>query len=102
LDYVSDLIRSTARHLPQNKQPDCFYFLDFDLAILAATPSVYQSYAVAVWKEYQTTYPKPIYKMGRKKVLKAFLERDFIYYTSLYQKKFEGIARKNIQFELNT
>lgn len=102
IEYVSDLILSTEGHKPQNKQTDCALFLDIDLIILAAPTSIYQSYSDAVWNEYKSSYPWSIYKLGRKKVLKAFLKRSFIYFTPSFQQKYEQKARNNIQLELNT
>ena len=77
-----------------------YWFLDFDLAILAADTKTYQLYSEAIWQEYKTAYPKILYRMGRKKVLKNFLAREKLYFTKLFYSENEAKARANIQLEL--
>jgi len=101
LDYVNSLIMSTAGHYPKVEHEDVYWFLDFDLAILAADYKTYKLYSDAIWKEYKTVYPKMLYKMGRKKVLKSFLSREKLYFSELFFEKYEKKARQNIQLELN-
>lgn len=101
LSYVNALIMSTEGHFPRSENQDTYLFLDFDLAILAARPSVYNLYSEAIWQEYKTAYIKLLYKMGRKKVLKNFLAREKIYFSPIFFEKYEAKARQNIQLELN-
>lgn len=101
-DYVHDLIMSTEGHAPRNDQSDTLFFLDFDLAILAADYAVYEAYASAVWNEYKGTYPKLMYKMGRKKVLNSFLTKENIFYTDHFKNNYESVARQNVSLELNS
>lgn len=99
--FVYQLIMSTAGHQPQMEHQDVYFFLDFDLAILAADENSYQLYSQWIEQEYKGIYPLLIYKMGRKKVLKNFLKREKLYFSTLFFKKYEAKARKNIQLELN-
>ncbi|BDS13236.1 HD domain-containing protein [Aureispira anguillae] len=101
LAYINKLIMSTAGHYPKSEEQDVYFFLDFDLAILATDHKNYQFYSEAIWKEYKKFYPKLLYKMGRKKVLKGFLRREKIYFSQLFFEKYEKKARQNIQLELN-
>lgn len=101
LSYVNALIMSTEGHFPRLEHQDTYLFLDFDLSILAADISVYNLYSVAIWEEYKIAYPKLLYKMGRKKVLKNFLARKKIYFSAIFFEKQEAKARQNIQLELN-
>lgn len=101
LEWIDNLIMSTAGHQPRAEENDVYYFLDFDLAILAAEPKVYKTYSKAIAEEYQTLYPKLIYKMGRKKVLKNFLDRPKLFFSKVFFEKYETIARQNLQLELN-
>ncbi len=101
LNYVNDLIMSTEGHFPKTEQMDVYRFLDFDLAILATDYKTYQKYSEAIWQEYKTAYPKLLYKIGRKKVLKNFLSREKLYFSEEFFEKFEKKARQNIQLELN-
>ena len=99
LSDLSLIIESTAAHQPQKANTDFDYFLDFDLSILAAPTDIYQQYAAAIRQEY-ACYPDFLYKMGRRKVLKKFLERDRIYFTPIFFEQCETQARSNIQSEL--
>lgn len=102
IQYVDRLIMSTAGHHPKVEENDVYWFLDFDLAILATDYSIYQQYSEAIWQEYKSSYIKILYKMGRKKVLKNFLSREKLYFSSFFYQTYEEKARKNIQLELNT
>lgn len=101
LDYVDNLINSTAGHFPKIEHVDINYFLDLDLAILGANPAIYKLYKEAIWQEYKIVYPRLLYNMGRKKVLKSFLSRDKIYFSTLFFDNFEQTARQNMQLELD-
>lgn len=101
LSYVNALIMSTEGHFPRQENQDTYLFLDFDLSILAAAPSIYNLYSEAIWQEYKIAYVKLLYKMGRKKVLKNFLARDKIYFSLDFFTKYEAKARQNIRQELN-
>ncbi|MCE7990874.1 MAG: hypothetical protein HEP71_02800 [Roseivirga sp.] len=80
---------------------DTNYLCDIDLSVLGAKPEVYQNYTVAIRKEY-SIYPGFLYKKGRRKVLKHFLEMDYIFKTELFREKYEEKALKNLQAELKT
>ena len=94
------LIESTTKHQPLKEDSDFNYFLDFDLGILATPRNVYQKYVEAIRKEY-SMYPNFLYKIGRKKVLKAFLQRERIYFSSAFFENYENAARRNILQEIN-
>lgn len=102
LQYVDNLIMSTAGHQPRAAENDVYYFLDFDLAILAADSKTYQDYSIAIWQEYKTLYPKLLYKIGRKKVLKNFLDRPKLFFSTSFFEKYEATARQNLALELNS
>ena len=78
---------------------DTNLFTDADLSILGADWPIYNKYTKQVRKEY-SIYPDFMYKPGRKKVLKHFLEMERIFKTDYFYKKFEIQARKNIEQEL--
>jgi len=96
IKIVYEYILATKSHQTQD-DTDLQYFLDFDLAILGASPLRYEQYQKAVQKEYSFV-PEFLYRKARKKVLRNFLDRPQIFFqlTDL-----EKIARKNIQNELN-
>lgn len=99
LNDLKLLIESTAKHQPLKDDSDFHYFLDFDLSILAADAAVYKNYVDAIRQEY-SMYPTFLYKIGRKKVLKSFLKRERIYFSSKFYEEHEKKARENILLEL--
>jgi predicted metal-dependent HD superfamily phosphohydrolase len=101
LDHINGLIMSTNGHYPKVEHEDVYWFLDFDLAILATDYKTYKLYSDAIWQEYKVVYPKILYKMGRKKVLKTFLSRQKLYFSEVFFEENEKKARRNIQLELN-
>ncbi|MFY0672783.1 MAG: hypothetical protein JXQ87_05240 [Bacteroidia bacterium] len=78
---------------------DTNYLLDIDLAILGDSEENYKGYVSKVRKEY-SIYPDFMYKMGRKKVLKHFLEMDRIFKTQEFHESHERLAKKNLSSEL--
>lgn len=78
---------------------DTDIFTDADLAILGSDWNDYEAYAQNIRKEY-SIYPDFMYNMGRKKVLKHFLEMLNIYKTPLFREKLEEKAKENIEKEL--
>lgn len=78
---------------------DINLFNDADLSILGRDWDTYKNYFQNVRKEY-SIYPMFLYKRGRKKVLKHFLEMDQIFKTVHFASKYESQARVNLQKEL--
>jgi predicted metal-dependent HD superfamily phosphohydrolase len=78
---------------------DTNLFTDADLAILGQAPPVYKNYCKQIRKEY-AVYPGFLYKPGRRKVLRHFLQMKNIYKTTILQKQFEEQARANLSNEL--
>lgn len=101
IEIVNKLIKSTEKHtIILNENNDNAYLLDIDLSILGTQWGVYQNYIQNIRKEYDI-YPDFMYKKGRKKAMLHFLERESIYFTTLYQNKFENQARQNIEREIS-
>lgn len=99
INLVTDLITATKQHKPLQQTNDFYCFLDADLAILAAPPDTYKQYTKNIRQEYSSV-PNLLYRQGRAKVLRAFLERASIYYFSDMHKQFDPIARTNMLDEL--
>jgi len=102
INSVTDLILHTKTHtiINKNESIDMQLFLDTDLVILGCDENVYVDYMEGVRKEYDHV-PAILFKMGRKKFLKKFLEQEYIYRTNEFRVRFEKKARKNIQFEID-
>jgi len=101
LENVQDLILATKHHDGSHRSHDAKLFLDMDLAILGSSEERYREYSQAIRKEYAWV-TESAYREGRQKVLKHFIERDKIYFTDEMQGRYEKLARKNIQAEIET
>ena len=95
---VQQIEASKTHKMSENS--DINLFLDIDMAILGYKRDVYTEYSKHVRKEY-SLYPDILYKMGRKKVLDAFLEQDKIFKSDFFFDKYEKQARENILGELS-
>lgn len=102
LQQLEAYILATTKHFPQMEEQDEYLFLDFDLSILAAEPTIYEAYSQAIEQEYTTVYPLELYRKGRQQVLNAFLERPNIYYSILFSEQYEAAARSNLTTELQS
>ncbi|KAF2340968.1 HD domain-containing protein [Flavobacterium tistrianum] len=95
---VFDAICATQQH-QQNAIEDINWLIDFDLKILAKDWEDYKIYFEQIRKEYRI-YPDFLYKPGRAKALKHFLENEFIFQTAEFRILYEEKARINIEKEI--
>lgn len=98
IEKISAQIIATKSH-QQSEDNDTNYLLDADLSILGKDLETYLDYTKNIRKEY-FIYPDLLYKPGRKKVLKHFLELENIFKTEIFKKKYEVRAKENILFEI--
>ncbi len=96
---VSRLINETKSHQPTSMTNALF--LDADLSILGANDKRYQHYKEKIRKEY-AFYNDKDYKIGRQRVLEYFMERERIYESNYFYKKYEKEAQQNIIIEYNS
>jgi predicted metal-dependent HD superfamily phosphohydrolase len=96
---VFDAICATQQHQHNNVE-DINWLIDFDLKILARDWNEYQIYFDQIRKEYKI-YPDFLYKPGRAKALKHFLENEFIFQTYEFRGLYEEKARMNIEKEIS-
>nr|WP_315238386.1 hypothetical protein [uncultured Flavobacterium sp.] len=96
---VFDSICATQLHA-HNTNEDINWLIDFDLKILAKDWEDYKTYFEQIRKEYRI-YPDFLYKPGRAKALKHFLENEFIFQTEEFRGLYEEKARKNIEKEIS-
>ncbi|AXB58651.1 HD domain-containing protein [Flavobacterium fluviale] len=96
---VFDAICATQKH-QQNEIEDINWLIDFDLKILAKDWDDYKIYFEQIRKEYRI-YPDFLYKPGRAKALKHFLENEFIFQTEEFRSFYEEKARQNIEKEIS-
>jgi predicted metal-dependent HD superfamily phosphohydrolase len=97
--FVFDAICATQQH-QQNGIEDINWLIDFDLKILAKDWDDYKIYFEQIRKEYRI-YPDFLYKPGRAKALKHFLENEFIFQTEEFRSLYEEKARQNIEKEIS-
>ncbi|TBN02443.1 hypothetical protein EYD45_12100 [Hyunsoonleella flava] len=97
---IQKLIISTKNHkINLTENNDNAFLLDIDLSILGSDWNTYKNYIQNIRKEY-SIYPSFMYRKGRKKVLYHFLERESLYFTEIFQNKYEEQARKNLVKEI--
>ncbi|KIO54290.1 HD domain-containing protein [Flavobacterium hibernum] len=96
---VFDAICATQQH-QQNSIEDINWLIDFDLKILSKDWDDYKIYFEQIRKEYRI-YPDFLYKPGRAKALKHFLENEFIFQTEEFRDLYEEKARVNIEKEIS-
>ena len=93
------ILATKAHEFSENQ--DTNYLTDIDLCILGESPEDYNRYAYHIRKEYQI-YPGFMYRKGRKKVVRHFLDMDQIFKTTYFFEKYESQARTNLNRELAT
>ncbi|CAI8899094.1 hypothetical protein [Chryseobacterium sp. IT-36CA2] len=98
ISIISEQILATKSH-QRSDQKDINYLLDADLSVLGKDFNTYLEYTQNIRKEY-SIYPDFLYKPGRKKVLKHFLELESIFKTEHFKEKYEVQAKENIAKEL--
>ena len=107
LQLVCLLIRATATHelpesteLPAGYNPaDIEFFLDADIAILAAEPAHYRRYLRGVRSEY-SHFDDEAFRTGRTSFLHSVLERERIFLSERARELWEEPARANLCGEL--
>ena len=108
LQMVSLLVRATATHklpesadLPAGYEPaDIQFFLDADMAILAADSARYRRYLRGVRSEY-SHFDDEAFRAGRMTFLRLILGRKRIFLSEEGMQLWEEPARANLQAELS-
>jgi len=73
--------------------------IDIDLSILGKSQREFEEYEKNIREEYSWV-PEEQFRAGRQVVLQRFLERDSIYSTDFFRKKYENQAIRNIENSL--
>jgi predicted metal-dependent HD superfamily phosphohydrolase len=92
---IYDLIMFT-RHDAMPVGLDAEVLVDADLSILGSPPDRFDEYEQQVRKEYGWV-PEVMFRQGRRKILKSFLERKQIFATLPFQELYEAQARENLR-----
>ena len=99
INYVYSMILDTRNHADPSTI-DSQILLDSDLSILGSDQSKYKVYARAIRQEYSWVSDAE-YRIGRKRVLKGFLQRDRIYFSDKAFQMLEIKARENMNAEIS-
>lgn len=102
---VSALIELTARHgrhAPEDfgrdaDADDTRHFLDCDMAILGAEPADFDAYDRGIAAEYRGKVPGWLYRINRRRFLKALLARPRIFLSDFFHDRREAAARANLR-----
>jgi predicted metal-dependent HD superfamily phosphohydrolase len=102
---VAELIRLTARHgkftqddFAGDAAPaDTMHFLDCDMAILGAEPAVFDAYDRGIAAEYRSHVPAWVFKLNRRRFLKALLARERIFLSDFFHQRLDAQARINLR-----
>jgi predicted metal-dependent HD superfamily phosphohydrolase len=99
IDRIVQLILMTKTHQVDSDDREAQALLDCDLSILGAAAEDYRRYAQAIRQEYAWVSDQD-YRIGRSRVLQAFLDRDRIYHLPEHE-PYEHLARQNLTTELH-
>lgn len=102
---VAALIHLTARHgklkpedLSGDAVPDdAMHFLDCDMAILGADPAAFDAYDRAIAAEYRGHVPGWLFRLNRRRFLKALLARERIFLSEFFHQRLDAQARINLR-----
>jgi pantetheine-phosphate adenylyltransferase len=98
IDDVTNLIIATKhKEIPQKE--DAKYICDIDLANLGKSQKEFDRYGKDIRHEYKDI-PEEQFKLGNAKILKGFFDRDYIYSTDFFRKKYEARTIKNLKRSL--
>jgi predicted metal-dependent HD superfamily phosphohydrolase len=106
---VAHLIELTARHgqfVPADfdgdpAPDDVRLFLDCDMAILGAEPAVFDAYDRGIAAEYRGTLPAWLFRLNRRRFLKALLARERIFLSDFFHARLDAQARANLRRAVN-
>ncbi len=104
LEAAVQLIEATARHRPPEDLDapaleDAKLFLDMDLSILAAPWPAFCTYEAAIRREYAHV-EEADFRVGRRKILEALLQRDRLFLSRRFAPRWEAPARANLRRSL--
>ncbi len=97
VDAVMGLILATKHHTPDDESAR--WVCDIDMAILAAEPARYDTYAQQIRQEHELV-PDDIFNKHRIGFLTSILERPEIFHTQTLRQSLEVRAQKNLAREL--
>jgi predicted metal-dependent HD superfamily phosphohydrolase len=98
IDKCRGQIMATQKH-GLAAENDTNLFTDADLSILGKPWPQYTAYKDKIRKEF-SVYTDSIYKIGRRKFLETYLQREPIFKTKYFYDRYEETAKANMRKEL--
>jgi predicted metal-dependent HD superfamily phosphohydrolase len=106
---VAHLIELTARHgqfapadFEGDRAPDVVRrFLDSDKAIFGAEPAAFDAYDRGIAAEYRGALPGWLFRLNRRRFLKALLARERIFLSDFFHSRLDAQARANLRRAVN-
>ena len=105
VERVAQLVELTARHgqlQPDEVDRDAALFLDCDMAILGASPAIFDAYDHGIAAEYRGRVPAFVYRLNRRRFLKVLLARERIFLSDFFHARLDAQARANLRRALTT
>ena len=99
-DEVARLVRMTADHRPADDDPAGCALSDADLAILAAPPERYATYAAGVRADFAHVGDAD-FRAGRAAVLRDLTTKPHLFHTPQARALWEAPARSNLEREIS-
>jgi predicted metal-dependent HD superfamily phosphohydrolase len=97
-ENLGNLILAT-KHITKPLTIDEALMMDIDLSILGKPRGIFDEYEKNIRKEY--SFVNEIeFRNGRKRILEGFLARGEIYYSDYFRKKYEEMARENLEYSI--
>ncbi|MFY2764699.1 hypothetical protein [Arenimonas sp. MALMAid1274] len=103
-ERVAALIRLTAAHGrlgPEDVDREAALFLDCDMAILGASAEAFAAYDRAIASEYRGKVPGFVFRLNRRRFLKALLAKPRIYLSDFFHERLDAAARNNLRRAIN-
>lgn len=88
-------------HKTEPRTIDQKFAVDIDLSILGKHPAEFDKYEKNIREEYHWV-PEDQFRKGRSEILSMFLDRDSIYSTDFFKKKYEMQARDNLNSSIRS
>lgn len=95
---IHDLVMATC-HTTVIVTADEQLMSDIDLSILGASAGRFDEYEQQMRREYAHV-PTAVYKRTQQRILQDFMERERIYHTEVFYRRYEAPARANLQRSL--
>lgn len=95
IERIERLIIAT-KHLFVPRENDEKLIVDIDLSIFGQKEKIFDEYESNIRKEYSFVRDED-FRKGRKEILERFLNRDSIYLTDFFRRKYEKRARENLE-----